>query len=149
MSDLHLETVRHPEAFRPARPVFDVLVVAGDLCEGDTDQALRRVAAIAGGTPCVFVLGNHEFWDREVTRERSGARRAAVQHGVTLLDDGRAELAGVRFVGGTLWADGRLAGREATPDLPTSERGAGEVDTPSPAGTRPGCTVARAPSSRQ
>ena len=122
MSDLHLETVRHPEAFRPAPPVFDVLVVAGDVCEGDTDQALRRVAAIAGGKPCVFVLGNHEFWDREVARERSAARRAAVQHGVTLLDDGMAELAGVRFVGGTLWADGRLAGHEATPDLPTGER---------------------------
>ena len=50
------------------------------------------------------------------------ARRAAAQHGLTLLDDSSAELAEVRFVGETLWANGALAGAEATPDQPTGER---------------------------
>ena len=122
MSDLHLETVRYPDAFRPERPVFDVLVVAGDVWEGDTDRGLRTVAALAGGKPSVFVLGNHEFWDREVAHERSAARRAAARHGVMLLDDDVVELAGVRFAGGTLWADGLLAGATATPDQPTGEQ---------------------------
>ena len=31
VSDLHLEAVPHPEAYRPKRPPFDVLVVAGDV----------------------------------------------------------------------------------------------------------------------
>ena len=122
MSDLHLEAVRHPEAFRPARPDFDVLVVAGDVWEGDTDAALRMVARLAGGKPAVFVLGNHEFWNREVRQEREAARCGAAKHGVTLLDDDAVELAGVRFVGGTLWADGKLAGADAAPGRPTGER---------------------------
>lgn len=148
MSDLHLEAVRHPDAFRPVRPAFDVLVVAGDVWEGDTDRALRTVIGLACGKPAVFVLGNHEFWDREVAHERGVARRAAARHGVVLLDDSEATVAGVRFVGGTLWADGTLAGTAATPDLPTGERilvRRGRGDTPSPAATRPGCTGARAP----
>ena len=122
MSDLHLEAVAFPGAFRPAPPDFDVLVVAGDICEGDTDGALRKVRHLANDKPAVFVLGNHEFWGREVARERRTARRAAERHGVVLLDDGVSDLAGLRFVGGTLWADGVLAGDAATPELPTGER---------------------------
>ena len=122
MSDLHLEAVRHPEAFCPARPDFDVLVIAGDVWEGDTDAALRVVARLAGGKPAVFVLGNHEFWNREVGQERAAARKAAAKYGVTLLDDDAVDLAGVRFVGGTLWADSKLAGADAAPDRPTGER---------------------------
>ena len=77
MSDLHLEAVAFPEAFKPAPPDYDVLVVAGDVCEGHTDGALRKVRHLANGKPAVFVLGNHEFWGREVARERRTARRAA------------------------------------------------------------------------
>jgi 3',5'-cyclic AMP phosphodiesterase CpdA len=47
LSDLHLEAVAFPEAFRPPPPDFDVLVVAGDVCEGDSDAALRVVARLA------------------------------------------------------------------------------------------------------
>jgi 3',5'-cyclic AMP phosphodiesterase CpdA len=121
LSDLHLEAVAFPQAFKPAPPDFDVLVVAGDVCEGDSDTALRVVRRLANGKPAVFVLGNHEFWGREVGRERRAAQRAAERRRVTLLDDGTADIAGLRFVGGTLWADGRLAGPDATPDLPTNE----------------------------
>ena len=112
MSDLHLETVPHPEAFRPVRLAFDVLVVAGDLWEGSSARALAIVAGLADGKPAVFVLGNHEPWHRDLAEERAAACRAADRHGVTLLDDDEAECAGVRFVGGTLWADGELAGKE-------------------------------------
>jgi 3',5'-cyclic AMP phosphodiesterase CpdA len=121
MSDLHLEAVAFPEAFKPAPPDFDVLVVAGDVCEGDTDGALRHVRLLANGKPAVFVLGNHEFWGREVARERRAARRAAERHGVVRLDNDVADVAGLRFVGGTTWAEGALAGDEAAPDLPTGE----------------------------
>ena len=120
MSDLHLEAVRHPDAYRPRCAGFDVLVVAGDVQHGAT-QAVATVARLAGGRPSVFVLGNHEAWHRELNAEREAARRAAARHGVTLLDDGEATLAGVRFVGGTLWADGRLGGQEGAPGQATGE----------------------------
>ncbi len=121
LSDLHLEAVGFPEAFKPARTDFDVLVAAGDVCEGDSEAALRVVARLANGKPAVSVLGNHEFWGREVGRERRATRRAAERRRITLLDDTAADIAGLRFVGGTLWADGRLAGPDATPALPTNE----------------------------
>lgn len=133
MSDLHLEAVRHPDAYRPRCAGFDVLVVAGDVQHGSA-QAVATVARLAGGKPCVFVLGNHEPWHRELGAERVAARRAAARHGVALLDDAEATLAGVRFVGGTLWADGRLGGQDGAPGQATGEmvRVAGEGG-----GTRP------------
>jgi len=121
MSDLHLETVRYPDAYRPRCAGFDVLVVAGDVWEGSSARALATVARLAQGRLAVFVLGNHEPWHRELAAERAAAGRAAKRHGVTLLDDGEAILAGVRFVGGTLWADGRLGGQDATPGYATGE----------------------------
>lgn len=122
MSDLHLEAVRYPEAFQPERPGFDVLIVAGDVWEGSSARALSLVARLAGGKPAVFVLGNHEPWHRELGAEQTVARRAAARHGVALLDDDEATLAGVRFVGGTLWADGRLGGQNGTPKQTTGEQ---------------------------
>ena len=122
MSDLHLETVPYPEAFRPKRPAYDVVVVAGDVWEGDPGRALETVAALAGQKPAVFVMGNHEPWNDLLQRTRDVALYAAKRLGVTLLDDSEATVAGLDFVGGTLWADGRLAGRDATPLRETGER---------------------------
>ena len=122
LSDLHLEVVPHPEAYRPALPAFDVLVVAGDVWQGEIERAMGMVARLANGRPAVMVLGNHEFWNHQVDRQRRAACQAAVRHGILLLDDAGAELADLRLVGGTLWGDGQLAGRHATPDLPTGER---------------------------
>ncbi len=114
LSDLHLEAVPHPEGFRPARPAFDVLVAAGDVWEGDPRRALQIVASLAGGKPAVFVLGNHESWHGELHQQRDAARRAAKTLGIILLDDSEAEAAGLHFVGGTLWEDGRLPGEPIT-----------------------------------
>ena len=122
LSDLHLEAVPHPDAYRPARPAFDVLVVAGDVWEGDSRRALEVAASLADGKPAVFVLGNHEPWDGELQQVREEARHAAGQLGVTLLDDSEATVAGVDFVGGTLWADGCLGGSDTVPGRPTGER---------------------------
>jgi predicted ATPase/predicted phosphohydrolase len=116
LSDLHFEAVPHPEGYRPARPEFDVLVVAGDVWEGDARRALKFVAGLAGGKPAVFVMGNHEFWHGELQQQRDVARRAAQELGVTLLDDSEAVVAGVDFVGGTLWSDRPETGEPITVD---------------------------------
>jgi len=54
------------------------------------------------------VLGNHEFWHGELRERRDEARRVAKTLGITLLDDSEAEVAGLSFVGGTLWRDDGL-----------------------------------------
>jgi Icc-related predicted phosphoesterase len=66
-------------------------------------------------------MGNHEPWNGELQEERDVARRAAKKLGITLLDDSEAEVAGISFVGGKLWADGRLAGEDAAPTQETGE----------------------------
>jgi hypothetical protein len=50
----------------------------------------------------------HEFRGREVGRERQATRRAAERRRVTLLDDGTADIAGLRFVG--RWRQGSMSG---------------------------------------
>ena len=120
LSDLHLEAVPHPEAYRPKPPAFDVLVVAGDVWEGECRRALEVVARLAGGKPAVFVIGNHEVWGAELQEFRTATLRAAGELGITLLDDGEAELAGIHFVGGTLWTSDADHSR-TPPDRTTGE----------------------------
>ncbi len=70
LADLHLEAVPHPELFRPEQPNFDVLVVAGDLWEGDSKRSSRFVAELAGGKPSVAVLDNHKLRNGQPGRPR-------------------------------------------------------------------------------
>ena len=114
LSDLHQEWPENecdPTADAP--DAFDVVVVAGDV-DTPGDRALDRLAAWFPGVPVVYVPGNHDFYLRDDEpaytlwdmRERMAER--AARHGVTLLDDSAAVLAGTRFLGGTLWTDLRL-----------------------------------------
>ena len=121
LSDLHLEAVRYPDAFRPVRPTFDVLVVAGDIWEGDIAQGLRVMADLAAGKPAVFVMGNSEYWNEELHEGLAVAEGLAKHLGITLLESNTVHLVGVRFVGATLWVDGRLSGLDASPDAPTGD----------------------------
>lgn len=110
LSDLHLESVPHPDAFDPPRPDFDVLVCPGDVWQGRTDLAFETLRRLAGDKPVVAVMGNHEHWNGEVEENLAEARLWAKAKDVTLLEGEEATIAGVRFVGATLWSDYALAG---------------------------------------
>lgn len=118
-SDLHYEFHADQGAGMTAALVagtFDVLVIAGDLCDFQgLAAALRRVASAAAPRPVVYVLGNHEFYggDRaavintvaKVVREHSNLHwlegcGAGGTEGQAL---GVVTLDGRRFVGTTLW----------------------------------------------
>ncbi len=105
LSDLHLESVRYPEAFEVRGLDFDVLVSAGDAWSERPDRGIEALRRLAGEAPVVAVPGNHCSWGRTIPEAREVAAEAARAHGVTWLDDAAATVAGVRFLGSTLWSD--------------------------------------------
>lgn len=121
LSDLHLER-RSLDTIGIEAP-FDVLVVAGDLWEGEPERGVEAVARLSRGRPALIVPGNHDHY-----RARSGGARTypellaaqeaeARRHGIAVLRAGAAvEIEGVRFVGATLWSDWSLAARWADPE---------------------------------
>jgi len=108
LSDLHLETELHdPE---PA-PDAELLVLAGDI---DSSWAgLERFAHWP--VPVLFIAGNHEFDQRDVSQAWPALRERCMRLGLTLLEcetriltdrDGRR----IRFAGTTRWCDFELYG---------------------------------------
>ena len=90
-----------------------MLAVAGDV-HTPGERAVDWLAERFPGVPLVYVLGNHDHYldgsdDRYTYVEAlDRARDRAAARGVTLLAETSAVVAGVRFVGGTLWTDQRL-----------------------------------------
>jgi len=120
LSDLHLESLPFPDAFRPAPSDFDVLVSAGDIWLGNVGRGFEILRKMAGSKRIVAVLGNHEYFRDEINATIAAARRAAETAGILLLEADAAEIGGIRFIGATLWSDYKLAG-EIDHALPTGE----------------------------
>ena len=113
LSDLHFEH-RSVWSLPDAFPPFDVAVFAGDV-DGSVARSVRRLAAAPGlaGRPIVFVPGNHEFYGGHLDERLAEGKAACADSDVHLLDRGTVVLAGVRFVGATLWTDYALFGDAA------------------------------------
>ncbi|GJD65788.1 metallophosphoesterase family protein [Methylobacterium frigidaeris] len=102
LSDLHLDV--HPLDLEP--PEYDVAVIAGDVGERLCDRVLPWLRGLSQRGPVVYVPGNHDYWRSTYQDVLPEARELAAAAGVTLLAEGEtAVLAGVRFVGATLWTD--------------------------------------------
>ncbi|MGJ4996552.1 metallophosphoesterase [Bradyrhizobium sp. HKCCYLS3077] len=107
-SDLHADMAD----IKPidALPGVDVVVVAGDVCEGAVNGFARLREIVAEDVPIVMVMGNHEFYHRTFPEELKQARAEAARFGVHLLENEAVVLAGVRFAGCTLWTDYAIFG---------------------------------------
>ena len=109
VSDLHLEKGGTPPALAPGA---DMLICAGDLGEARYPWLLAKAAkAWRGARHILYVPGNHEYYgglDLEESRQLLAWQCST--NGVTLLDPGAVTIAGVRFIGATLWTDFRLEG---------------------------------------
>ncbi len=114
LSDLHLET--HPQFQPSVAPGADVLVLAGDV--GSYQQGsrltgehfgLERFSPLAQfahwPTPVIYVPGNHEYDGLDWDETHARLQRSCEQLGIIWLERQSLELAGVRFVGTTLWSD--------------------------------------------
>lgn len=105
LSDLHLGFAR----FAPPATDADVVVLAGDIA------APRQTVAFAAcfGKPVLYVPGNHEFFGAALVQTRAEFARLAAGTPVHVLDDSEVVIAGVRFLGATLWTDLALFGTGA------------------------------------
>ena len=108
LSDLHLET----ESFTPEpAPDAELLVLAGDIDSSWAGLEFFRDWPV----PVLFVAGNHEFDEREITQTWPALRARCSQLGIRLLECESVVLtdaAGkrIRFVATTRWCDFDLFG---------------------------------------
>jgi hypothetical protein len=108
LSDLHLET----ESFTPApAPGAELLVLAGDI-----DSTWEGLGQFRGWpVPVLFVPGNHEYDQRELTEVLPALRAHCAALGMTLLERqaqvcADAQGRRIRFVATTRWSDFDLFG---------------------------------------
>ncbi|CAD5295083.1 Predicted phosphoesterase [Bosea sp. 62] len=111
LSDLHLEF----ENFGfPGNLPFDVAIFAGDTWQPVSNTVAWLAEQRNGplqGKPVVVVPGNHEYYGcRDMMASRQEGRVLADQLGIHLLDPGSVVIAGVRFIGATLWTNFGLLG---------------------------------------
>lgn len=88
----------------------DVVVLAGDIDDGLGGFRWAREAF--PDKPIVMVAGNHEFYDKHWMRHVDDMRDAAKTHDIEFLEADGIDLAGVRFLGCSLWTDFELFGAD-------------------------------------
>ncbi|MGJ7572605.1 metallophosphoesterase [Variovorax sp. RB2P76] len=119
LSDLHLEfgTSLVPKVDR------DVVILAGDVSvPGSKAMRWAREAENFGEmVPVVFVPGNHEFYRGVLQTTLKEMALTARSCNVDLLAPGEAVIAGVRFLGCTLWTDFELPIQTKTGTLTRTE----------------------------
>ncbi|MCU0804511.1 MAG: metallophosphoesterase family protein [Burkholderiales bacterium] len=106
LSDLHLED----SPWEAPAAEADVVVLAGDIANG---AAGVEWAKRSFDVPVLFVAGNHEPFDSAFHETAAAIREAAAGSNVTVLDRDERVIAGVRFLGATLWSDFELDGPAA------------------------------------
>ena len=103
LSDLHLEAA----PFDPPAAAADVVVLAGDI---DNGAAGVEWAKARFDLPVLYLAGNHEPYDGEFHATQAALGAAAAGSHVRYLDCSEVRIAGVRFLGCTLWTDFALWG---------------------------------------
>jgi len=111
ISDIHLERGTHTI---PSDLDFDVLVAAGDVCEGGV-KGVEWLIDAAKGKPVIYVPGNHEYYcPRTAKKDRADIlneiRATAAGTNIHVLDGDTVTLQeghgkSIRFIGATLWTN--------------------------------------------
>jgi predicted phosphodiesterase len=111
-SDLHLDVnEREPFALPDPRPAHDVVIIAGDICEGIANGVRWIVARGLNAKPVIYVPGNHEHYSHDFMAGLVEGRAVAADYrNIHMLDRAAVTIDGVKFAGATLWTDYRLYG---------------------------------------
>lgn len=112
LSDLHLDVNRrHPLALPDPHPEHDVVIIAGDICQGIAEGMRFIAEARLNAKPVLYVAGNHELYGRDRHAELAAGRAAAgAVANVHLMERDSVSIGGVEFAGCTLWTDYLYAG---------------------------------------
>jgi len=106
LSDLHIE-------FAPIDlPMVDadVTILAGDI--GLRMQGLEWAKRAFPERRVVYIAGNHEYYGASIPQLTDKLRAQSAGSNVSFLDEAEVVIAGVRFLGATLWTDFSLFGPE-------------------------------------
>ena len=107
LSDLHLEFTDYaPNVVADAGE--DLVVLAGDI--GIGTNGIHWARRTFPDTPVLYVLGNHEYYDRDFDKLIDEAYSACEGTNVCLLENDVFRYGGVRFLGTSLWTSFMLAG---------------------------------------
>jgi predicted phosphohydrolase len=112
-SDLHLDV--DGDFVPPLVSRADVVVCAGDVCEGIDNALCALRAAIPSPTPVVMVAGNHEYYRGCLPVELAQGRRDAAGLGISFLENDVAVFGRLRILGATMWTDYGLDGEARRP----------------------------------
>ena len=116
LSDLHDDICRPAlgKEFTIPDVDADVIVVAGDIDGKLSTSGLLLLERTRRelGKPIIVVAGNHDYWRGSVDREIERTRERMHDDGIHILDCDTVVIAGVRFVGATLWTDYAVTGHE-------------------------------------
>lgn len=115
LSDLHTEFGREMDDNIVRSEIVeqcDVVVLAGDIGVGrETFRYINYVLA-GCGKPVVFVYGNHEFYNRDISTVKAEALELDMSLDFHILDDNYVDIDGVRIHGATLWTDYNISGNQ-------------------------------------
>jgi Icc-related predicted phosphoesterase len=92
----------------------DVVVLAGDITEGL--GGFRWARESFPDKPIVMVAGNHEFYNKNFSGHLDDMRESANTYDIDFLECDGIDIAGVRFLGCTLWTDFQLFGEDRKSD---------------------------------
>ncbi|MBC7750767.1 MAG: metallophosphoesterase [Candidatus Saccharibacteria bacterium] len=106
LSDLHHEISHYIP--NQASNKADVIVLGGDIWKGD--RGIYWAREQWKNHEIVYVSGNHEFYGAHRKDVLALQRIAAKKTGVHFLENEEVVIAGIRFLGATLWTDFELFG---------------------------------------
>lgn len=101
---LHLLSDTHGTPITP-HPEADLIVHAGDFGNGRSGAQAFQAACRRAGKPCLFVLGNHDYYGENIDEL---PRELIAANALLLTANRPLEFGGYTFVGGTLFSNFRL-----------------------------------------
>lgn len=104
LSDLHVD--RNPDLDLGQHPDCDIILMAGDLADGDFDAVpwMLRTFSVVEREKLVYVPGNHDAYGIGLAAVQDMMAHLSSQTGIITLDDAVLERNGCRIVGSSLWS---------------------------------------------
>lgn len=106
LSDLHLDIFEDHDLYKSYNE--DVLVLIGDISDGDTDKLISVLSHYSKITKhVIFVTGNHDYYFNEIGNVDYKIKSTFANTNVHFLNSEFVKIDDVTFIGATLWTNFR------------------------------------------